>query len=329
MEASHGEPRWFGGRVEDDGVVKTALLFPGQGSQYVGMGRDLVERFDEARACFEEADAILDYPLSRVCFHGPEEELRATRNTQPAILVHSVAVLRCLRALTPIQFAGAAGHSLGEYTAYVAAGTIRFEDALPLVRRRGDLMFQAGTDRPGTMAAVLGMEADRLEQVLAEIPGIVVPANLNCPGQIVVSGEVAAVEEAMRRCKGAGAKRVKRLEVSGAFHSPLMEGAAKGLSEALDRIEIGDPLSPVWANASAAPEEGIEAIRRSLEQQLLSPVRWEETIRSMRSDGFDRFLEIGPGRVLSGLARKIDSEAVGLPIGSPDEIDAFVTGERR
>lgn len=303
--------------------MKTALLFPGQGSQYVGMGADLVEQFKEAREIFESADSILDFPLSKICFDGPEEALKETRNTQPAIFVHSVAVLEILKSRGELPFGATAGHSLGEYSAYVAAGALSFADALRLVRRRGELMFEAGTERPGTMAAVLGITPEGLTEALSKVDGVVVPANLNSPGQVVISGEVGAVEEAMERCKEAGAKRVRALVVSGAFHSPLMEGAAQGLDAALAGVEIKPSRVPVYANALAAPAGGPEDIRESLSAQLLSPVRWEETIRNMRSSGFERFVEIGPGKVLSGLARNIDRAATTMTIGKAQEIESF------
>jgi [acyl-carrier-protein] S-malonyltransferase len=307
--------------------VRTALLFPGQGSQSVGMGRDLVERFEEAREVFDSADRILDGPLSRICFEGPEEELRETRNTQPAIFVHSVAILRVLMARYRPSFAAAAGHSLGEYTAYAAAEALSFEDALRLVRRRGELMHRAGTEKPGTMAAILGLEPKALEEALSKVAGVVVAANLNSPGQVVISGEVSAVEEAMERCKEAGAKRARALVVSGAFHSPLMEGAASGLEKALAGVDLAPPTVPVYANATASPVEGVEQIKASLSRQLLSPVRWEETIMGMRRGGIERFLEIGPGRVLSGLVRSIDRGATTVSIGKAEEIEAFLAEE--
>ncbi len=306
--------------------VRTAFIFPGQGSQHVGMGRDLAARHPEARRVFEEADRFLDLPLSRICFEGPEAELRETRNTQPAILVHSLAVLACMPASCDTDFHFAAGHSLGEYTAYVAAGSLQFADALRLVRRRGELMFRAGQDRPGTMAAVLGLSGDTLREALAGINGVVVPANENSPGQIVISGEIAAVREAMQRCKEAGAKRVLPLDVSGAFHSPLMEGAARGLEESLMRVTIERARVPVYANASAAPVVEPEEIRRSLGRQLLSPVRWEATIRAIRAAGCERFVEIGPGRVLTGLARSIDRSVVTASVDTAEELRSFVIG---
>lgn len=303
--------------------MKTALVFPGQGSQFVGMGKELASAYPAARETFDEADAILDAPLSRICWEGPEAELRSTQNTQPAIFVHSMAVFRVLGLRPGVDFLAAAGHSLGEYSAYVAAGSLTFEDALRLVRRRGELMFQAGRERPGTMAAVLGLDEPTLLGLLEKIDGTVVAANLNSPGQVVISGDGPSVHAAMEACRAASAKRVIELEVSGAFHSPLMGSAAAGLREALARVEIRPPLVPVTTNVSARPLGGVEEIRGSLAEQLTSPVRWEATIRHLRSSGVERFLEIGPGKVLSGLVRSVDRGATTLAIGGPEEIATF------
>ncbi len=306
--------------------MKTAFLFPGQGSQSVGMGKDLAAFSPVARRVFDSADEILGFPLSRICFEGPEEDLRMTKNTQPAIFTHSIAVLRALDLRPGEAFQAAAGHSLGEYTAYVAAESLRFEDALRLVRRRGELMSQAGAERPGTMGAILGMDARTLDGILGQVPGIVVTANLNSPGQIVISGEVAAVADAMERAKSAGAKRVVPLEVSGAFHSPLMEGAVRGLADALASVDIAPARVPVYANASAAAVTAPEQIRASLGRQLLSPVRWEETIRAMLESGVGRFVELGPGRVLAGLVRSCDRSATTVSVSGPDEVASYSQG---
>lgn len=299
--------------------MKRAYLFPGQGSQYVGMGQDLYELFPAARRRFDAANEILGLDLARLCFEGPEEELRKTHNTQPAIFVHSIAVLDALGWMLEGGDTRLAGHSLGEYSAYVAAGAVRFEDALRVVRRRGELMYQAGLERPGAMAAVLGMAPELIEETLASIDGIAVPANYNSPSQVVISGEVAAIERAIEALREAGAKRAIRLEVSGAFHSPLMESAAQGLATELAAIEIRPPRAEVFTNESAAPVPA-DQIRDSLSRQLLSPVRWEQTMRRFVEWGAERFFELGPGKVLAGLVRAVDKSALVESIGAAEQV---------
>jgi [acyl-carrier-protein] S-malonyltransferase len=281
-----------------------AFLFPGQGSQYVGMARDIAEQDPEARATIDAADRILGTALSSVLFSGPEELLRQTHNTQPAIFLHSMIVARALTGHTPSMVAG---HSLGEYSALVVAGALGFEDALRLVRLRGELMQRAGEEQKGTMAAVVGLSPEATEEVCREASttGIVQPANFNSPGQIVISGSVDGVHKAMELARAKGAKLVKELVVSGAFHSPLMQSAGDGLRSALDATTINDARIPVYANVTARPVTRGTEIRELLYQQLTSPVRWEETIRAMARDGADAFIEIGPGKVLQGLVKRI------------------------
>jgi [acyl-carrier-protein] S-malonyltransferase len=288
---------------------KVAFVFPGQGSQYVGMGADCYEHSDEARHLFDEADRLLGYPLTSVCFSGPEDELRQTQNTQPAIFLHSVAVAAMLR--DDLRPAMAAGHSLGEYTALAVAGALSFKDALLLVRLRGQLMQRAGAENRGTMAAVVGLQSDQVEQICREASaaGVAQPANFNSPGQIVISGSVEGVHEAMKLARQRGAKLVKELVVSGAFHSPLMASAQEGLKQALDATQIRDASIPVYANVTAEPVTKAEEIRELLFRQMTSPVQWEKTVRNMTRDGACTFIEMGPGKVLQGLVKRTDPSA--------------------
>lgn len=285
-----------------------AYIFPGQGSQYIGMGKDLCEQFPEAKKYFVEADAVLGFPLSKICFEGPEEELKQTKNTQPAIFLHSVALWNLLK---PADAAMVAGHSLGEYSALVAAEAITFSDAVQLVRLRGELMQKAGEENPGTMAAVVGLSSPVVTEVCRKAgdAGIVQPANFNSPGQIVISGSVSGVRKAMELAKAAGAKLVKELVVSGAFHSPLMQSAKEKLQEALQTTRIHNAKIPVYANVTAAPVTDAEEIKNLLFNQVTNPVRWEESILSMSAAGAESFVEIGPGKVLQGLVKRIAPSA--------------------
>ena len=303
--------------------MKLAFLFPGQGAQAVGMGRALAEAFPEARDTFATADRVLGFALSELCWNGPAEDLKKSVNTQPALLTHSVAAWRLVEA-AGVSPAYVAGHSLGEYSACVAAGALSFEDALRLTRRRGQLMYEAGLARPGAMAAVLGLPAPEVEAACAEAAsaGVVRAANLNAPGQVVISGEPAAVDAACERAKARGAKRAIRLEVSGAFHSPLMAPAAEGLAEALARVDIRDARCPIVSNAWARPVQRADEIRRALEEQLLASVRWEEGMRWLREQGVEGFVELGTGKVLRGLLRTIDSAATSWNVEDPDSLAA-------
>lgn len=295
------------------GMMKTAFLFPGQGSQYVGMGRDLYDEAPAARAVFEQADAVLDFSLRDLMFGSgaaddeAEEALKQTDVTQPALFVHSMAAVAILRR-EGIQPDVTAGHSLGEYSALAAADAISLEDGLRVVRLRGQLMATAGDRRPGTMAAVLGMEDDDVTSLCLEASeapdSLVEAANYNAPGQVVISGDISAIERAETLAKGRGAKRFVRLPVSGAFHSPLMEYARDGLAGSLTDLAIQPPSCPIYLNVTAEPTRDPEEIRRRLLEQLMAPVRWSQTLRRMQSDGAAHFVEVGAGNVLTGLVRR-------------------------
>jgi len=302
-------------------------MCPGQGAQRIGMGHDLAERFPAARDTFAAIDDALGVPLSRLMWEGPEDELVLTHNTQPAILAHSVAVWAVVKDRVG-QVGAAAGHSLGEYSAHVAAGTLGATAAARLVRRRGELMFAAGQARPGAMAAVLGLPTEQVDLACSEASGpdgVAVAANLNAPDQTVVSGDPVAVSRAGEGCKARGAKRVLPLKVSGAFHSPLMAPAVDGLHDALTGVAFADPGFPVIANASgAAVRTGADA-KRLLEDQLTAPVRWVACMRAAAAlvPGA-RFVEIGPGSVLSGLLKRIVPGASTVTLGTADEVESFL-----
>jgi len=308
--------------------VVTVVMCPGQGAQKVGMGKDLADRFAAARDTFAAIDEALGVSLSRIMWEGPDEELTRTHNAQPAILAHSAAVLAVAGEALGAPGASA-GHSLGEYTAHVAAGSLSVTDAARLVRRRGELMHQAGTKRPGTMAAVLGLETAAVEAACREASAngeVAVPANLNAPEQTVISGDPEAVARAGEGCKARGAKRVVPLRVSGAFHSPLMQPAVDGLREALAGAAFRDPRFPVVANATAQPVRKAPEAMRLLVEQLTAPVRWVECMRAAAALAPGAtFVEVGPGNVLAGLLKRIVPEAESLALGTADEIERFLT----
>jgi [acyl-carrier-protein] S-malonyltransferase len=297
-----------------------AFVFPGQGSQFVGMGQELTT-YPEARQVYAQADEVLGFALSRLCLEGPEAELNDTINTQPAILTHSIAALRVLESRTSLkgQLKMVAGHSLGEFSAWVCAGALSFPDALRLVRERGRLMKVAGEQHPGGMAAVLNLDRAKLEKVCDEAARVtgqpVQVANDNCPGQIVISGDKVALDKASELAKAAGAKRCIPLAVSIAAHSPLMAGAAQEFRAALESVQWVEPDVPVIANATARPAGRGDAIDR-LVAQLTSPVRWTESIQFMIGKGITRFVEVGPKDVLCGLIRRIDAAIEAHPVAS-------------
>ena len=277
--------------------MSKAYIFPGQGSQFPGMGKALYERSAEAREMMDKANEILGFPITDIMFGESAEDLKATRVTQPAIFIHSVVLARCSGLEAPSM---AAGHSLGEFSALAAAGAMDFEDALRLVAVRASAM--------GTMAAVINLPAETIEEICASCTGIVIPANYNSDGQVVISGEAAAIAEACAKMKEAGAKRALPLPVSGAFHSPLMEPARLELAEAIDKTPFRAPVCPVYQNVTALPSTDPAVIKDNLLRQLTAPVRWTQTIRNMVADGADSFLEIGPGSVLQGLVKRIAPE---------------------
>ena len=291
--------------------MSKAYIFPGQGSQFPGMGKALYERSEEAREMMDRANGILGFPITDIMFGEDAEALKATRVTQPAIFIHSVVLARCSGLEAPSM---AAGHSLGEFSALAAAGAMDFEDALRLVAVRASAMQKCCEQVPGTMAAVINLPAETIEEICASCAGIVVPANYNSDGQIVISGEAEAIAEACVKMKEAGAKRALPLAVSGAFHSPLMEPARLELAEAIDKTPFRAPVCPVYQNATALPSSAPAVIKDNLLRQLTAPVRWTQTIRNMVADGADSFLEIGPGTVLQGLVKRIAPEVENLGI---------------
>lgn len=308
--------------------MNVVLLFPGQGSQKPGMGKDLANAFPIARRAFEEVDDALGFSLSTLCFEGPVDDLTATLNAQPALLTHAAAVWAVVRDALKGKVCAAAGHSLGEHTAYHAAGSTTLADAARLVRRRGQLMYETGVTRPGAMAAILGKLDDSIES-LCELAtrgaGLVVPANYNTAEQIVVSGEVAGVEKLMTLAKLNGAKRAVRLPVSGAFHSPLMEPAVPGFTEATNATEFSEPEFPIYSNVTEQPSGSAANARELLIKQLTEPVRWAGEITQISGQFSDAlYVEMGPGTVLTGLLSRIVPAAKGIACGTPADVDKLL-----
>ena len=285
--------------------MKHAYVFPGQGAQAVGMGKDLYDNVPAARELFEKANEILGFRITDIMFAGTDEELRQTRVTQPAVFLHSVIMAKALG----VEPDAVAGHSLGEFSALVVAGALSFEDGLKLVSKRAMAMQAACEAQPGTMAAILGLDDKTVEEICASIDGVVVAANYNCPGQLVISGAVEAVDAACEKAKAAGARRVLRLPVGGAFHSPLMEPAKQELEKAIDDAPFRTPTCPIYQNVDAKPYTDPAAIKANLIAQLTAPVRWTYIVKNMLADGVGEFTELGPGTVLQGLIRKVDAQA--------------------
>lgn len=304
--------------------MKQAFVFPGQASQYVGMGKDLYEHYPVCKDTFDLANNILGFDISKICFEGPEEELKQTNMTQPAIFIHSIAVFRILKSMGKLPLA-TAGHSLGEYSALVAAGSLSFEDGLRLVQRRGDLMHTAGKEQPGTMAVIIGLVPEKVLDLcdLLRNEGVIQPANYNSPGQIAISGDVNTIRKAIEKAPEMGALKAMELVVSGAFHSPLMATAANGLAEVLKTTTFSDAAIPVYSNVKARPVQNKHDIKNLLLQQLTSPVLWQQIIENMIDDGYDQFYEIGPGKVLRGLLKRINRALNCKEIGTVENLESL------
>jgi len=301
--------------------AKVAYVFPGQGAQCVGMGQDLCRSYAAAGDVFRQADEVLDFPLSRLCFQGPEEELKLTVNVQPAIVAFSLALLAAIQesgnTLPPPAYV--AGHSLGEYTALAAAGVLDATAAIGLARERGRLMHQAGQANPGGMAAVLGLDSDKVADICRQTGSHV--ANYNCPGQVVISGDKTGIDKAIALAEEAGASRVVPLQVSGAFHTPLMQPAADGLATVIEAIPFNQPETPIIANTTAEELTTAEAVKQELRRQLCQGVQWQRSVEHMINSGVATFIEIGPGKVLSGLIRRIDRSTQTVNIGDAQAIE--------
>ena len=284
--------------------MKQAYVFPGQGSQFSGMGKDLYENNEIAKSLFDKADEILGFPITQIMFTGSDEELKQTKVTQPAVFLHSVILAKVLG----INPDAVAGHSLGEFSALVVAGTLSFEDGLRLVAKRAMAMQKCCENYPGGMAAILGLDDSTIEQICDSIDGVVVAANYNCPGQLVISGANEAVDAACVKLKDAGARRALRLPVGGAFHSPLMEAARAELEQAIAEVEFHTPTCPIYQNVDAMPQTEPEIIKANIIAQLTAPVRWTQITKNMIADGYDNYTELGPGAVLQGMIKKVSTE---------------------
>jgi len=302
--------------------MKYALLCPGQGSQFVGMGKDLFSTSEFAKKCYHKASKILEFNLEDISFNGPNENLKKTQFTQPAIYVHSyISAIKLIKTKN-ISFSISAGHSLGEITALTIANVISFEDGLKLIKIRANSMAKAGEIQPGTMAAIIGANEDQINEICNQSE-IVVPANINAPGQIVISGEINAIKSAIKTAKSIGIRRALPLNVSGAFHSPLMSSARDNLSEILNEIYFNDANFPIVQNITAKPETSGIKLKKNLLSQLENPVKWSDTIECIYNLNIDHFIECGPGKILSGLNRRILKNSVNFNIGTTQEINEF------
>lgn len=302
--------------------MKAGFLFPGQGSQFVGMGNDICQSSPMAKEVYQLASDILEFDLEKVSFEGPEEELKQTQITQPAIFTHSIAVFELVKEIG-LNPGVVAGHSLGEYSALVACGAVSFTDGLRVVKLRGQLMQKADAKEPGTMAAIIGLSNEKVDEICQEASneGVVVPANYNSPEQIVISGSISGVKKAVEIARDSGAKRAMELQVSAAFHSPLMAATTHEMTEALKKLKIKTPNCPLVPNVTSKPTNSVEEIRELLIKQLTHPVRWVESIQNMISADAKEFYEVGPGKVLTGLLRRIDRSYVCMPIGKAENLE--------